>query len=212
MPTDLTCPSCDLRVSIGGYFTNHKDGFSGRSLVPCGACGTQHAIKHGIRDSGPEYFDVQKIIVDSFPPDALDRVVVRVQKFRKPKTTLPEALAIARDVPFTLVESTSASQALQITEDLEKIEIQSHRETIGRERNPLFGLAQADRIAYHARPQHGDVVLPWLETEEPVPAEVSAMRCMACGRVGTLLRTPPAALFCPACGRANLAEAGFWLT
>ncbi len=212
MPTDLTCPSCDLRVSIGGYFTNHKDGFSGRSLVPCGACGTQHAIKHGIRDSGPEYFDVQKIIVDSFPPDALDRVVVRVQKFRKPKTTLPEALAIARDVPFTLVESTSASQALQIVEDLEKIEIQSHRETIGRERNPLFGLSQADRIAYHARPQHGDMVLPWLETEEPVPAEVSAMRCMACGCVGTLLRTPPAALCCPACGRANLAEAGFWLT
>lgn len=212
MPTDLKCPSCDLRVSVGGYFTSRKDGFSGRSLVPCGACGTQHAIKHGIRDSGPEYLDIQKVVVDSFPLGVLDRIVVRIQKFRKPKPTLPEALAIARGAPFTLVESTSDSQALQIAEDLEKIEIQSHRETIGRERNPLFGLARADRIAYHARPQHGDVVPPWLESEEPVLADVSAMRCMACGCLGTLLRTPPAALCCPACGRENLAEAGFWLT
>ncbi|WGT63680.1 hypothetical protein [Variovorax paradoxus] len=212
MPTDLKCPSCDLRVSIGGYFTSPKDGFSGRSLVPCGACGTQHAIKHGIRGSGPEYIDIQKVVVDSCPLGALDRVVVRIQKFRKPKATLPEALAIARNAPFTLVESTSAGQALQIVEDLEKIEIQSHQETIGRERNPLFGPPQSDRIAYHARPQHGDVVLPWLETDEPVPADVSAMRCMACGSLGTLLRTAPSALCCPACRKANLAEAGFWLT
>jgi hypothetical protein len=212
MPTDLKCPSCDLRVSIGGYFTSPNDGFSGRSLVPCGACGTQHSIKHGIRDSGPEYFDIQKIIVDSFPLGSLDRVVVRIQKFRKPKVTLPEALAIARNAPFTLVESISTSQAIQIVEDLEKVKIQSHRETVGRKRNPLFGLAQADRLAYRARPQHGDVELPWLETEETVPAEVSAMRCMACGCFGTLLLTPPAALCCPACGRENLVEAGFWLT
>lgn len=54
------------------------------------------------------------------------------------------------DAGLMVADSTSANQALEIGEDLEAIEIKSHRETIGRERNPLFGLAQADRIGWRA--------------------------------------------------------------
>lgn len=165
-----------------------------------------------MRDRDPEHVDIQKIVVDSFPPSALDRIVVRIQKFRKPTPTLSEALVIARSVPFTLVESTSSGQALQIVKDLEKIEVQSHPETSGQKKNPFFGQTQSDRVEYHACRQHGDVALPWIEVEGVAPADISEIRCMACGGLGTLLQTPPAVLCCPACRQADLVDAGFWVT
>jgi len=212
MPTDLKCPHCDLRVSIGGYFIKPGKGFSGATLVPCGACGTQHVVKHGIRDSGPEYFDIQKVVVDSFEPSGLDRVVVRIQKFHKPRPALRDALAIARSAPFTLVESLSADQASKLVEELKRIDVRAHRETTGQARNPFFGLSQPNNIEYHAQPQHGDAPPPWLEASEPASAEVSTMRCMVCHSSGTMVQTVPAVLACPSCGQANMVEIGYWLT
>jgi len=212
MPTDLKCPHCDLRVSIGGYFIEPRKGFIGATLVPCGACGTQHLIKHGIRDSGPEHFDIQKVVIDSFDPSALNRVVVRIQKFHKPRPTLPDALAIARTAPFTLLESLTPDGASRLVEELELLDICAHRETTGQAPNPFFGLSQPDRIEYHAQPQHGDALLPWLEATEPAPAEVAAMCCMVCRSSGTMVQAVPVVLVCPSCEQANMVEMGYWLT
>lgn len=212
MPTDLRCPHCDLLVSIGGYFTEPSKGFSGATLLPCGACGTQHVVRHGIRDNRPQHFDIQKIVVDSYDPSALDRVVVRIQKFHKPRPSLPDALAIARATPFTLLESLTPDGASNLVEELKQIGVQAHRETTGRTQNPFFGLSQSDIIEYHAGPQHGDAPVPWLEADEPAPAELSAMRCMVCHSSGTIIETVPAVLACPSCRQANLVDIGFWLT
>lgn len=212
MPTDLKCPRCDLLISIGGYFVESNKGFSRATLVPCGACGTQHVVRHGIRDRGPEHFDIQKVVVDSFDPNALDRVVIRIQKFHKPRPALPDALAIARSAPFTLLESLTPDGASNLVEELRLIGIQAHRETTGRARNPFFGLSQSDIIECHARPQHGDAPVPWLEVDEPAPAELSAMRCVVCHSSGTMIETVPAVLTCPSCRRANMVDIGCWLT
>jgi len=212
MPTDLKCPHCDLRISVGGFFTGLRDGFSGATLTPCGACGTQHLVRHGLRSVGPEHLEIQRVVVDSFEPSALHRVVVRVQKLHKPKPSLSEALAIARNVPFTLVESITVEQALKLIAELRQISVQARAETTDRTSNPFFGLAQPDRIEYHPRPQHGDNSLPWLVAAEAAPKEAENMRCMVCQSEGVMIQTVQDALTCPACRQANLTDIGYWLT
>ena len=198
MPTDLKCPHCDLRVSIGGYFIKPGKGFSGATLVPCGACGTQHVVKHGIRDNGPEYFDIQKVVVDSFEPSGLDRVVVRIQKFHKPRPALRDALAIARSAPFTLVESLSADQASKLVEELKRIDVRAHRDHGPGAEPVLWSVAAEQHRVSRPAPARG-CPTPWLEKSEPASAEVSTMRCMVCHSSGTMVQTVPAVLACPSC-------------
>ena len=210
MPTDLKCPHCDLRISVGAFHTG-RDGFVGGTLTPCGACGTQHVVKRGLR-GGPEQVEIQRVVVESFEPSAFDRTVVRVQQFHKPKPSLSEAIEIVRNLPFTMAESLPVEQALKLTVDLRQLGIQAHAETTGWEKNRLFGMGRPDRVEYQPQPQHGDAPLPWLVASEAAPEKRAAMTCMVCRSKGMMVRAVSDAMVCPACRQANLTETGYWLS
>lgn len=209
MPTDLKCPNCDLRISVGTFHTA-RDGFIAVTLIPCGVCGTQHKVRHG-RLGGPDQLEIQRVIVESFEPSAFDRTVVRVQKFHKPKPSLSQALEVVRNLPFTLVESLLASSALKLTADLKQVGIQARAETTGNAPNPFSDMVRS-RIEYQPHPQHGDAPLPWLVATEAVPDNGVAMTCMVCLSKGSMIRGAIEALVCPACKKENLIEVRYWLT
>lgn len=214
MPSDLKCPHCDLRVSIGGYHYHHfGTGYGGRMLMPCSACGTQHAIEFAMPSQGPEFHEVQKVVVDSFPHSALNPLVAKLRDEATPKPPLPAALAKVRHVPFTLVEAVPQARAEAIVDELSGMGVAAHRETIGRERNLLHGPQRTDRLLYREKPQHGEAQSDWLACSEPIPSDTSTLHCQACGSAGTLLEKPADDAFrCPVCKTAHMTDAGHWVT
>lgn len=127
MPTDFKCRACDLRFSVGSYHYHRlESGYGGRRLLACANCGTQHAVELALPDGGPEFHVVQRLIVQSLPESATQKVLQWLRRDSKQSLKHEEALAVLRRPPFILIEATWEERATKIREELEALGVELH--------------------------------------------------------------------------------------
>lgn len=121
MPIDLKCNDCDLRLSVGWYhYHGIHDGYTGRTLLACRACGEQHAIEHAMRDRGPKTYPLLKVSVESASSEA--RSVIARRWLRKQRNiSYNEALEAVRSLPLVLCERTGLHIVEAIRKELEPL-------------------------------------------------------------------------------------------
>jgi len=212
MATDYRCPGCDLRFSTGRYHYHRiETGYGGRALLACTACGTQHAIELALPNRGPEFYTVQRLVVESVPAVALSRVAQWLRRDQKQPMGLESALEIARNPPFALFEFTWEERAAKVEVELQSLGVGLRRETIEQRKNPSFGPLQQDRVLYHSEPRYGEQRLEWLLDEQPI-SELRSLQCHHCLEVGALVEEFPKPSQCPACRSADLVIDSTWMT
>jgi hypothetical protein len=212
MATDYRCPGCDLRFSTGRYHYHRiETGYGGRALLACSACGTQHAIELALPNRGPEFYAVQRLVVESVPDVALSRVAQWLRREQKQPIGLEAALAIARNPPFTLFESTWEERAAKVEGELKSLGARLRRETVEHRPNPTFGPLQQDRLLYHSEPRYGGQRPEWLTSGQAI-SELRSLQCHHCHAVGALVEEFPEPRECPACRSANLVVDSTWMT
>jgi len=210
--TDCKCPGCDLRISTGSYHYHRiETGYGGRTLLACSACGTQHAVELALPSRGPEFYLVQRLVVDAVPEAAMSRVVQWLRKDQKQVMALSTALQIVRSPPFTLLGSTWEERAIKVQDELQSLGVSLRRETVEQRRNPTFGPLQQDRLLHHAAPRYGDQRPEWLVSDQPV-AELKSLQCHHCSAAGMLVKDFPEPQECPACRSADLVIESTWMT
>lgn len=212
MVTDYGCPGCNLRLSTGRYHYHRiETGYGGRVLLACSACGTQHALELALPNRGPEFYLVQRLVVESVPDVAMSRVVQLLRKDQKQVMALASALQIARSPPFTLFESTWEERATKVQGELQSLGVRLRCETVEQRRNPTFGPLQQDRLLCHAAPRYGEERPEWLVSDQPV-SEIALLQCHHCSAPGAVVKDFMEPQQCPACRSANLVIESTWMT
>jgi hypothetical protein len=212
MATDYRCPGCDLRFSTGRYHYHRiETGYGGRALLACSACGTQHAIELALPSRGPEFYAVQRLVVDSVPETALSRVAQWLRKNQKQPMGLESALQIARNPPFTLFEFTWEERAAKVESELQSLGVRLRRETVEHRPNPSYGPLQHDRLLYHSEPRFGEQRPEWLPSDQSV-SNLASLECHHCHAFGALVEESPKSRQCPACRSATLVIDSTWMT
>lgn len=227
MPQDLRCGQCALKFSLGG-FHHHRlaSGYGGMRLMVCTACGTQHGLQVALRDRGPEFYEIQRVIVEHVPQPVPPVLVSWIRNKRK--LSLADALALARNPPFVLDERTSGQLVERTLDELARAHISARTEVVELERNPIFGPLRVDRLLAadgpseaerHASPMNREQALDG--SSDDARRDDHLLSCLHCHSQGTLiseagfddqLKRKNDTVPCPRCKAAALVAESFWIT
>jgi uncharacterized protein YbaR (Trm112 family) len=217
MPTDFVCKRCELRFSAGWYHhPDFRSGYGSRTLLVCAECGTQHAIEWAVPDRGPPFYTLHRLIVESVPADAVGTVCRLLRRRRDVK--LADALTIARNPPFVLLEQEIEARIAEIRDELAGLGVSTRTELVERSANPSFGPIQAHRLLYHVSPTFGKTKQEWVvldgaiaQTEESQALRQSLI-CQHCHAQGTLDSDIEETFACPSCKEQQLLVESEWIT
>jgi hypothetical protein len=211
MPVDFKCGACDLRLSVGWYhYHGMHDGYSGRTLLVCRACGGQHAIEHAVRDRGPKSYPLLKLSVLAATSEA--RIILARRWLRKARgISYNEALEAAQTLPLVLHDRTHSHVVEAVRRELQPLGAELAIEVVGEQPNSNYGPIQVDRLLFTSECQFGELRQPWTVGEE-VAQEVEKMRCALCHEAGSLTQEIESASPCPACKRNSLTQVSSWIT
>lgn len=229
MPQDFRCNQCELRFSLGPFHYHQVNtGYGGMLLLVCTSCGTQHGLESALRDRGPEFYEIQKVVVEHVP-SPVPPILVKWVRSKKPHFSLADALACARCPPFVLEERMYAEPAARVRDELAALSVVARVELIERERNPIFGPLCASRLCAATGPstaEHLHSPMPRMQEiaadQDRVGGTFQSLTCLHCGTQGTLIwRTgseeddvaqESEAMPCPRCKTNELLTEGGWIT
>ncbi|NBB17392.1 hypothetical protein GVN21_18675 [Caulobacter sp. SLTY] len=226
MPADYRCDACRLCFTLGGYhYHSMPDGFVGKSLSVCGACGRQHAIEYAAPDRGPERFELYELVLT----DVLAGAVATVARWlrRNRGVSSAEALEIIRSAPFVLIERDGHDRIRDQLDKLEPDGVVGSLRFLESIPNPDYGPLQSDRVFYAAanvRDVEGEgegachhrQAWVWLAASQPAPASdvrvcPSQLACEACG-ASDMIDDAGDALSCPGCHQGTARMTCGWIT
>jgi hypothetical protein len=211
MPSEFKCSACDLRLSVGWYHYHRiQDGYSGRTLLACRACGGQHAVEHAMRDRGPKSYPLLKVTVQSASTEAKN-IIARRWLRKERSMSYNEALEAVRNLPLVLHERTHLHVVAAVQKELEPLGVQLTVEVVGELPNTSYGPIRADRLLFSPERQCGERRQEW--TIGPnITQDLEQICCSLCGGAGSLTAEIGPAAPCPSCDQGQLALVSQWIT
>lgn len=219
MPTDYKCTHCMLRFSTGPYHYHCFDsGYSGRCLLVCSACGTQHALEAALRNRGSEYDYFYSLTVESLPATARQKVIQILRAANK-ELTLAGTLELVRHPPFLLYPCVSEPVVERLKSGLLALDVSFRTEVVKQESNSMFGPLLCDLLHYFPGPQYSATAEKMLVSKDVLRLEKEGehtfqyLHCQHCNIKGSLVYDlPQGATRCPACKSDSLIVEQFWVT
>lgn len=211
MPSDLKCTLCDLRFSAGQYhYHGSHDGYIGRTLMVCLACGAQHAVEHAMRDRGPEAFSLLRVTIQAMPHEARSTVARRWLRQER-KIGYNEALELVRALPLVLFERAQEHVVAAARAELEPLGVQLTTEIVGTVPNTNYGPVRNDRLLFVKGPLLSDARPEWLVGPDISSTQCAHVPCTQCSAHALASEVSPADP-CPSCKRASLVQVAEWIT
>lgn len=211
MPTDFRCSHCDLVFTVGPFHYHRMDsGYGGCRKLVCKACGTQHGLEAALRDRGSEFIYKYAVNAETVPASGRQKVAQWIS--RQHKTTLKDALDLARHPPFVVASHVWEPQVDEIRSDLEPLGVVLSTHEVEKIRNSVFGPLLRDRLRFCEGPAYHQQYTTSQAVDLDQYVSDDLLQCQHCAATGSLVWEFRQEDACPSCKQMTMTVESSWIT